>query len=291
MRLSTSTNIMDRYLKVQNKVTPEECIKACAKAGYKVLDMNFCDMGNPGMPLTFDNWQEWVHSIKALGDELGLEFSQTHSVFYDIGDKTLDGIAWRDELVRRSIIASGIIGAKWVVLHPGSIESNGMSPEQSIKANVEYFTPYVKLAKENGVGIALENLPDFARQNGRRFGGTVAEIIDLVDAFNDDAVGVCWDFGHANIMGCNQAEALRAIGNRLVAVHVQDNYGVNDDHLAPFYGTIDWPVIMKTLKEINYKYDFTYEIHNFTDRVPLELRDICLEYSVKIGEYLISLAK
>ena len=66
MRLSTSTSIMDRFQRVQNVVTMEECIQRCHAAGYRVLDMNFCDMSNPGMPLALDNWQSWAEKIANL---------------------------------------------------------------------------------------------------------------------------------------------------------------------------------------------------------------------------------
>jgi len=35
MRLSTSTNIMDRYQKVQGAVSMECCLSSCAAAGYE----------------------------------------------------------------------------------------------------------------------------------------------------------------------------------------------------------------------------------------------------------------
>ena len=64
MRLSTSTNIMDRYQKVQGAVSMECCLSSCAAAGYRVMDMNFHDMSNPGMPMSLDSWQDWTEHIK-----------------------------------------------------------------------------------------------------------------------------------------------------------------------------------------------------------------------------------
>ncbi len=291
MRLSTSTNIMDRYQNIQNSITLEECIKACAKAGYKVLDINFCDMSNEGMPLTFDNWEEWVDSIGELGSKLGIEFSQSHSAFYNVCDMTIEDRPWREELARRAIIGSAKLGVKWVVFHAGTVYDNGFSAEKSKKSNLEYFAPHIELAKKVGTGIAIENLFELPVERKRRYTGTVEELIDIVDSINDSSVGICWDFGHGNLMGIDQNKALRQIGKRLAATHVADNSGKRDDHVAPFYGKIDWAPLMKTLKEIKYQYDFTYEIHNFTNRMPIELRETALKHSVEIGEYLLSLAK
>ncbi len=36
--------------------------------------------------------------------------------------------------------------------------------------------------------------------------------VDLVDSFHCDNVGICWDFGHAHLMGLDQREALRYMG-------------------------------------------------------------------------------
>ena len=48
---------------------------------------------------------------------------------------------------------------------------------------------------------------------------------------------------------------------------------------------------MKTLKEIDYQGDFTFEITPFLDRVPPVIRQKALEHTVEVGNYLISLAK
>ncbi len=291
MRLSTSTNIMDRYCKEQNHVTIEECIKACAQAGYRVLDMNFCDMSNEGMPLTKPDWEKWVESIVELKETLGIEFSQSHSAFYNVCAENISDREWREELSRRAIIGSGKLGVKWVVFHAGTVFDNGYQAKKSKEKNREYFLPHIELAKKVGTGIAIENLFDEREHIIRRYSGTTEELVELVDSFDDSSVGICWDFGHGNLMGIDQAEALKMIGKRLVATHVADNHGINDDHLAPFYGKIDWFTMMKTLKEIEYQYDFTYEIHNYTDRMPLAIRNSALKHSVEIGEYLLSLAK
>jgi sugar phosphate isomerase/epimerase len=125
----------------------------------------------------------------------------------------------------------------------------------------------------------------------RRYTGTYEDLCDLVDTFADDSVGVTWDFGHANIMRYDQCRALRYIGKRLKSTHVDDNYGVKDVHLAPFFGDVKWEEIMKTLVEIGYEGDFTYEAHGFTDHLPLPLKTSAARLTYDIGVYLMSLAK
>ncbi len=288
MRLSTSTNIMDRLNGVQNNVSLEDCITMCAKAGYKVLDINFCDMSNEGMPLTKDNWEQWVYSIGELAAKLGIEFSQSHSAFYNVIDRGITDIPWREELSRRAIIGSGMLGVKHVVFHAGTVPNQPFNREENKKLNIEYFKPHVELANKVRTGIAIENL--FSHKNEIAYTADVNDLIDLVDTINDKCVGICWDFGHGNLVEADQVESLRKVGKRLVATHVADNFGRNDNHILPFHGAINWAKIMPVLKEIDYKYDFTYEIHNYTNKIPLCARESALKLSYEVGIHLISLA-
>ena len=290
MQLSTSTNIQDSYRRVQGVVSMEECIKSCRTAGYSVMDMNFCDMSNPGMPLVKDDWQAWTERIGNLAKELGVEFSQSHANFFNFLDPQIDNLEFREEMVRRSIIASGMLAVPWMTMHAGTDSTHGgYSDKRSLEGNIRYLTPFVEMAVKHGVGITLENMYDPTPQE-RLFTASADNLLSLVDAFDPAAVGVCWDFGHANLVGMDQVASIREVGGkRLKAVHVADNNGVKDDHLLPFYGMIDWPPLMAVLKEIGYSGDFTYEIQRFMDRVPPELRQTALRHTVEVGEYLIGL--
>lgn len=291
MRLSTSTSIMDRYQRVQGAVSMESCMQRCYDAGYRVLDMNFCDMSNPGMPLAGEDWQSWVEGIAALSAKLGMEFSQSHAHFYNFLNPAIENRAFHDEMIRRSCIASGMLGVKWMTVHAATeTQTKGYSHQASKKGNLAYFPPYFELAFRHGVGIVIENMFDPTPVQ-RTYTASVEDLLDLVDTFHDDRVQVCWDFGHANLVGYDQCEALRLVGKRLKSTHFADNHGLRDEHLLPFYGDIDWFPIMRTLQEIGYEGDLTYEVTPFLDRVPPEIRDAALRHSVDIGHYLLGLAQ
>ena len=291
MRLSTSTNIMDRYEKIQGVVSMEECIRRCHAAGYRVLDMNCHDMSNPGMPLAADDWEAWAHRIAELAGALGVEFSQSHAHFYNFLNPRIGDVQWHNELIRRSIIVSGILRVKWMTVHAATeTDSLGYSHTRSKAGNLAFFPQYFELAFRCGVGVG-SNMFSIATPTQRTFTAAPDDLIDLVDSFQDGRVQICWDFGHANLTGFDQCTALRQVGKRLKSTHIADNHGVRDEHLLPFYGAIDWPPILRTLKEIGYAGDFTYEITPFLDRVPPALRDTALRHTVEVGEYLMELAK
>lgn len=77
-------------------------------------------------------------------------------------------------------------------------------------------------------------------------------ILKIVEAIDRDDVGINLDTGHTFLEGKDPAEVAMAIGKRLFTLHLQDNFGINDDHQAPGMGNIDWTSMIKALKSINY---------------------------------------
>ncbi len=69
------------------------------------------------------------------------------------------------------------------------------------------------------------------------------------------------DIGHANIRAVksNTVSLLARYADRLRHVHVSDNKGRGDDHLAIGAGTIDWKRELKTLKATGYDGTITLE--------------------------------
>ena len=59
-------------------------------------------------------------------------------------------------------------------------------------------------------------------------------------------LGFCYDSGHENCKHPN-ADCLSRYGQRLFAVHLDDNFGDSDLHLLPYDGTINWKVLKKKI--------------------------------------------
>ena len=99
----------------------------------------------------------------------------------------------------------------------------------------------VKMADDNGIKLCIEtgNL-DVIKQVGEKF----------------DSIWYCLDTGHANV---DQEHSFREyvdqLAERVVHLHLTDNYGLNDDHEPPgLRGGIpheDWMYLLKALE----KYD------------------------------------
>lgn len=291
MKLSTSHVIM--YRRPDGICyTTKESFDAVKAAGYDRVDVSLWDLCKPDCPLAGDDWQAAAEKLAAEKDAAGLPVYQTHGPV--MGGSEWDDPAyphaWYRETVMRSIEASRQLGASWMVLHPYNISRIPLYDRAANReANLRFFAPFIEEAKKRGVGIAIENMVDFGRRHRRYCGGDVYELIELVDTINDPAVGICFDTGHGNISGMDVGAAIRAIGKRLVATHINDNHAGSaaDEHLLPYFGTIDWADVMAALREIGYVGDFAYEIGS--QHIPAEAREAWLAYTVAIGRKLLAM--
>ncbi|MBR4500670.1 MAG: sugar phosphate isomerase/epimerase [Clostridia bacterium] len=288
MELSTSTNIcafgpgMTRY-------PVENSIRDCAEAGYRVLDINFCMAMNPDSPMRSDRWEEYVLGIGRLAGEYGIRFNQSHLPYYDVGAEKDEGrAALMEKLIERSLRGTAMLGACWAVTHPFTVYGEG--EEAAMEENLKYFAPKVRLARREGIGIALENDDGF--RGGVPCPGVycadIGELIRLADAFGDgEHVGTCYDFGHANLRSPSlHRQNLDRLSSRLKAVHVHDNHGKADEHLMPFFGSLDWESAMAGLADIRFPGDLTFEIQEFGRYLPPDMKKLAVLMSVQVGERL-----
>jgi sugar phosphate isomerase/epimerase len=269
-------------------------VRKTHEAGFKVMDFNMCPFQRHETELLGDDWEERVYEIANEAAKLGIEFSQSHPPYPKPAARRKspldEGCELNEFIIRateRSIRISAMLGVKWAVMHPVQDFENGeLDLENDLAYNHRIYDRYFELASSLGVGIAFENMADI--DGKRRFGSTPDELNALVDSYNSRYVGACWDFGHGNRMFADQSKALARLGSRLKATHLDDNVGKDDLHTLPFFGNINWPDTVKTLRSINYDGDLTYEINVFK-RMPAELLMPSVKYAREIGEYLLKL--
>lgn len=116
----------------------------------------------------------------------------------------------------------------------------------------------VDRAGEYGVVTAFENL--------RNIGNLAA----VLERFREPHVGFCYDScHHANY--APDRDLLSACGDRLKALHLQDNGGSHSQHRLPFDGQVDWPQVAGKLRSAGYKGAVTLEPMNW-DYTHLEIR-------------------
>lgn len=269
-------------------------------AGFRVLAIDFGSMVSayPNL-LADDAWEQHIDALAETASAMQAEFVQANLPFHDdllVYGRCPDAqsIAHLQEMIRRSILACARLGIKWAVVRPLTDTVNGeFDNTVNLASNHAFYEQYVTLAEQSGVGLAFENMPEFSlTETMRRYCSTPEELIDLVDSFGSDAVGICWDFGHAHSILRDHPAALRLIGSRLKAVHARDNKPTVDAHLIPFIGgNIKWEVLMPVLTEIGYTGDFVLDACDYMRNIPQALRPSAAKLAYELSMHCLSFAE
>jgi sugar phosphate isomerase/epimerase len=269
-----------------------ESMNRCVQAGFRVLDFNLCALSRGQTELNGDDWKEKLEIIRREQERLGIEFVQSHPPYRPFPGLHFPGPGEEEQFAlftRRALEISAALGVKWAVMHPVSGEGgSALDGGENLAANHEAFDWVVEYAGKRGLGIAFENMADGAGR--RRFGSSAEELAALADSYQGARVGVCWDTGHAHRVYTDQIPAIKKLGPRIKATHINDNIGTTDLHLLPFLGTVPWEGVMETFREIGYEGDLIYEI-TLNNRMPRALKDRSARYSYEVGCYLLSLAE
>jgi sugar phosphate isomerase/epimerase len=116
-----------------------------------------------------------------------------------------------------------------------------------------------ELSERLNVRLALEPLNRFETY----FLNRADQAMALAEAVGPHC-GVCLDAFHLNIEEADMFAAIRAAKGRLFDFHVADN-----NRLAAGMGALDWPRIVRTLRETGYDGALTNEFVASVDRTPV----------------------
>ncbi len=291
MRLGTMTTLFRDRREGPEHYGYIESIRRCRAAGFTVLDMNLCALSRRQTTLHLDDWKQQVDEIRNEAEKQGCVFSQSHPPYRRGGARfdTQEEEDFFGAMELRAIEITAMLGAKWAVIHPiTAYDGDPADPENNIRWNKRIFAREIELADKLGVGLAFENMCDNGQR--RRFCVTAEELIALTDSFHSDKIGVCWDVGHANRTYDDQIPAILKLGERIKALHIDDNRGKDDLHVLPFEGTIPWERVMHALYESGSPADLIFEVST-NNRMPEALKDLTARYHYDVGQYLLSLYK
>lgn len=251
MKLATTTGDFAAYASSQL-----ESMQYIAQAGFKYLDYNFCTDYKKGNGVYADNWKAYLNDILRQEENLGVRFVQAHApmgtpLAQDSRDFVLATI--------RSIESCGLLGIDNIVVHSGYRKN--LTREDNFSENNQFFMQLFPTAEKYGVNILVENFNKMHVED-MYWIDNAEDLRSFVEFVDHPLLHACWDTGHGNMQPTSQDEALRILGSQVFALHVQDNYGDEDSHLAPFCGTLNLDSLMCGLKEIDYKGYFTFESGN-----------------------------
>jgi sugar phosphate isomerase/epimerase len=134
-----------------------------------------------------------------------------------------------------------------LVVHLGTPSTKNNPGDNHRGSALRSLEEICRAAAPFGVRVAAEVIPNRLSDP--------ASLVALIENDLDADAGICLDFGHAHLLG-DVADAIETVAEHLIATHVHDNRGRDDEHLVPYLGTIAWDLALVSMQKIGY--DGTY---------------------------------
>jgi sugar phosphate isomerase/epimerase len=212
-----------------------------------------CDMGLPYAEISLydpDIVERQKEAWQTLREEYGIEYI----AHYPNEDRPLDLVFLKERFVPR--IRNLLHLSRQLCISKATLHfwvDRRWIPASFLAEKLELLAEIVKMAKDHGIVLCLENLTEKCESLGPVF----EMIPDLK---------MTLDIGHAELLSSenNSFELIWEFFPRIFNVHAHDNNGgkwVEDDlHLALGKGTVDYTRIFSMLKDRGYEHSITMEM-------------------------------
>ncbi|MGI6199836.1 MAG: sugar phosphate isomerase/epimerase family protein [Christensenellales bacterium] len=254
-------------------LTPEQALTELTEEGFyaaELSDEHSAALFGRGDP------EKVGAAFGAYARELGMDLPQGHLILQcDIcgpdARRTLDTLkGW--------LAMYQAIGIQNAVLHVGAYDTTA-SPAQILDMRVSALTELTGFLRGSEMAICLENIGTCPQAE---------DLMALIDAVDSPNLAVCLDTGHLHIAHGNQRAFILRVGKHLRALHIADNQGETDQHMAPYgRGDIPWPEVMAALREVGYNGLFNLEIPG-ENSAPLPVRRAKLRYIRQLCAYMLA---
>ncbi len=257
----------------------DEGFRLIHEAGFDGVDFNVVDQSLPGSKIVRGEMDsiyeksdeeiiEFFRPYKEAAEKYGVAFSQAHAPFPSwVKDKpvTNDHMIY---ILEKCLMVCGYIGCPYLIVHPFFQSYEDTLPaEEEFEINIRQYSRLIPAAKKYGVTVCLENM---FTANRRKVYAAICQNPDdvnrYIDTLNEIAgekcFAFCLDTGHALLVGSDIYGVIKKIGHRIETLHIHDNDGWDDQHLAPYMGRLDWNRFIKGLKEIGYSHTLSFETFN-----------------------------
>ncbi|MBQ8185973.1 MAG: sugar phosphate isomerase/epimerase [Clostridia bacterium] len=192
--------------------------------------------------------------ISALAKAHGVNISSIHLPF---GPFSQFDPAARDAEVREKLIAvqtelmnaAGDAGVTFAVIHPSGEPYQEEERAERLAIAADTIAKLTEAAGKAGMVLALENLPRTCLCR------TSDEMLYFLDRIPD--LRVVFDTNHS--LTESNVHYIRAVGEKIVTLHVSDYDFIDERHQLPGVGKIDWEELISTLEEVGYQGRFLYE--------------------------------
>jgi sugar phosphate isomerase/epimerase len=223
------------------KITPENAMdiivqdaKDLHAAGFRAIELPIPLMGSCLKELGAPFWKQVRNALL----EIGLTPSSVHGPNWPALDTPLDATLENLTLYAHACTA---LGAHALVAHP-TYHSHphvcSVTP-QLLQRDTTLARHLSQVLSDGPTKLAIENLPTY----GLSYLHALLARLD-----NLPNVGACFDTGHFHLRPEGDlTHVVTRLNPRITHLHLTDNHGLCDEHLAPGQGTVDWKSFFQAL--------------------------------------------
>lgn len=153
-----------------------------------------------------------------------------------------------------------ILKPERVVFHPGFDRWRYDGHEDIwLKQSIKTWRPMLKRAEALNTVLAIENV----------FEERPDTLVSLVESISSSHFRLCFDIGHFTVFSkVSLREWCDAVSPYLSELHLHDNHGTKDEHIAIGNGIVDFSALFELIKGEIKSLIITYEPHREEDLKP-----------------------
>jgi hexulose-6-phosphate isomerase len=244
-------------------------VKEAKRLGYEGIEVCLF----PDGPLNIEISDAEVTKLRKIIEDAGLQAASVTT-----------GLLWANPLTSCLEVANKL-GATGILVVPGAVEIFFDPTAEIVQYDVAMarveaaIKDLAKAAEKNKVAIGIENV-------WNKMFMSPLEARDFVDKIGSEYVGWFFDVGNIVALGFPE-QWIRILGKRIKKVHVKDfrkSVGTIDGFVDLLEGDVNWPEVMKALREVGYD-DFLIAemIPYYTHAPETRLANTALALSTIVG--------
>jgi len=165
---------------------------------------------------------------------------------------------WRIQYTKASIDLAKVLGAANISITAGRMVP-GVRPAESLAILLDSMVEVIDHAQASGVRIGIEYEPGLLIEN-------CAELVRFLEKIDSPWLGANLDIGHSHVAHEDLASVVKALGEKIFHVHLEDIQGYQHFHLIPGEGDLNFNQILSALARQSYAGYVTVELYSYPQR-------------------------
>ncbi len=230
----------------------KQAIREARELGYEGLEVCLFSGG----PLSLDMSDADVKALRRAMEAAGLQAASVTTGQLWATPLTASDPAKRaagKQAVKQCLRVANGLGATGILVVPGAVEiffdpASEIVPYETAMGRVrEAMNELVKEAEKQKVAIGIENV-------WNKLFLSPLELRDFIDGYGSQYLGSFFDVGNIVLTGFPE-DWIRILGKRIKKVHFKDfrrSVATLDGFVDLLEGSVNWPEVMKALREVGY---------------------------------------